>query len=59
MCRITKRQGYLNTQADALRSDTVTVTDIRYFMAAVDSTMKSFRLYMRNIRVIYTWYDGM
>lgn len=52
MCRITKRQGYLNTQADALRSDTVTVTDIRYFMAAVDSTVKSFRQYMRNIRAI-------
>lgn len=42
-----KRQSYHNTHTDVLRSDTVTVTDIRYFTATADSTEESFWLYMR------------
>lgn len=37
-CRTTKGEGYLNTQTDAIHSDTATVTDIRYFTATADST---------------------
>lgn len=44
MCGITKRYGCLNTLPDALCSDMVTVSNIKYFTASADSTEKSFRL---------------
>lgn len=46
--RITKGSVTSTPQADALRSDTVTVTHIRYFTAAVNSTEDSLRSYTRN-----------
>lgn len=37
-CRITKWDGYFNTQTDVLVFESVTVADIRYFMANAEKT---------------------
>lgn len=58
-CRITKQEGYLNTQTNALGSDTLTVTDIRYLMAAAEEYREIIQVvYMEHQRLLKLMWCG-